>query len=173
MSENDAATPAFIIRELSSNDRNWVAHFLDEHWGSTKIVSRGEAYYGHLLPGFVAEMTGAPDDAPPAGLLTYRLDDEACEIMTIDSLQKNTGIGTALIEAVKEAAREAGCKRLWLIITNDNLDALRFLQKRGFRLTVVHSGSLAEARKLKPQIPLVGLNGIPLFDEIELAIELS
>lgn len=173
MSENDAAAPAFVIRELTNNDRNWVAHFLDEHWGSTKIVSRGEAYYGHLLPGFVAERTGVPDDAPPAGLLTYRLSDKACELMTVNSLQPNTGIGTSLVEAAKQAAREAGCKRLWLIITNDNLAALRFFQKRGFRLEAVYSGSLAEARKLKPQIPLVGLNGIPLFDEIELSFDLT
>lgn len=172
MSENEAS-PLFTIRELTANDRNWVAHFLDEHWGSTKIVSRGQAYYGHLLPGFVAEMNDAPEDAPPAGLITYRVDGINCEIMTANSTQPDTGIGTALIEAVKVAAREAGCKRLWLIITNDNLHALRFYQKRGFRLVAVHAGALIEARKLKPQIPLVGLHGIPLYDEIELELNLN
>jgi len=42
------------IRPLDVADRNWVAEFLDKHWGSTRIVTRGKAYYAHLLPGFVA-----------------------------------------------------------------------------------------------------------------------
>jgi len=168
-SENNAP---FQIRPLSPQDRNWVAHFLDEHWSSTKIVTRGQAYYAHLLPGFVAEMTDAPEDAPPAGLITYRMDAEtkSCEIMTLNSLQVNQGIGTALLESVKEVARAEGCKRMWLVTTNDNLDALRFLQKRNMRLVAVYAGALAEARKLKPQIPLVGKDSIPLHDEIELQI---
>jgi DNA-3-methyladenine glycosylase I len=164
-------TPAlFTIRALEPKDRNWVAHFLDEHWGSTKIVSRGEAYYGHLLPGFAAELTDVPDDAPAAGLITYRIDGDSCEIMTMNSLEAGMGIGTALIDAVKQMAAEQGCKRVWLIITNDNLEALQFYQKRDFRLLAVYPGALATARKLKPQIPLVGLHGIPLRDEIELEI---
>lgn len=165
--------PLFHIRPLATEDRNWVAHFLDEHWSSTKIVSRGEAYYAHLLPGFVAERPDAPDDAPPAGLITFRDDGNgAYEIMTLNSLQPEQGIGTALIESVKAVAVESGIKRLWLIITNDNLHAFRFFQKRDFRLVAVHVDALSEARKLKPQIPLAGKDGIPLHDEIELAMEL-
>ena len=158
----------FVIRPLETSDRNWVAHFLDEHWSSTKVVSRGKAYYAHLLPGFAAELTDAPEDAPAVGLLTYNIEGDDCEIITVDSLQSEMGVGTALLEAVIAVAREAGCKRVWLITTNDNLDALRFYQKRGFELVAVHRGALAEARKLKPQIPIVGKDAIPLRDEIEL-----
>ncbi len=158
----------FVIRPLETSDRNWVAHFLDEHWSSTKVVSRGKAYYAHLLPGFAAELTDAPDDAPAVGLITYNIEDENCEIITIDSLHSEMGIGTALLEAVIAVAREVGCKRVWLITTNDNIDALRFYQKRGFELVAVHRNALAEARKLKPQIPIVGKDSIPLRDEIEL-----
>ncbi|MEQ8674581.1 MAG: GNAT family N-acetyltransferase [Aggregatilineales bacterium] len=168
----DEVTSAFQIRPLNANDRNWVAHFLDKHWSSTKIVSRGQAYYAHLLPGFVAELTDAPEDAPAAGLITYRVDGTECEIMTLDSLNPNQGIGTALVAAVKEAAKEQGCKRLWLITTNDNLEALQFYQKRDFRLVAVHVNALSDARKLKPQIPLVGKHSIPLHDEIELALKI-
>lgn len=162
----------FVIRPLDTDDRNWVAHFLDEHWSSTKIVSRGRAYYAHLLPGFAAEMTNAPDDAPPAGLVTYNIEGDQCEILTLDSLQPGMGVGSALIDAVKAAASEAGCKRVWLITTNDNIEALKFFQQRDFALVAVHTGALAEARKLKPQIALVGKHSIPLRDEIELAMEL-
>ncbi|MFW5690984.1 MAG: GNAT family N-acetyltransferase [Chloroflexota bacterium] len=164
---------AFIIRPLNPKDRNWVAHFMDEHWSSTKIVARGRVYYGHLLPGFAAEMTDAPEDAPPAGLITYDIEGTDCHIVTINSLESGIGVGSALIDAVKEVALQAGCTRLWLITTNDNLDALRFYQRRGFHLVAVHRNALAQARKLKPQIPLVGHFDIPLRDEIELELPLT
>ncbi|GAB4516483.1 MAG: GNAT family N-acetyltransferase [Anaerolineae bacterium] len=162
----------FRIRPLTAADRNWVAHFMDKHWSSTKIVTRGRAFYGHLLPGFAAEMTDAPEDAPAVGLVTYNLEGKACEIVTCNSLQAGIGIGTALVEAVKEVAAEAECERLWLITTNDNMHALRFYQKRGFTLVAVYPNALAESRKLKPQIPLIGENDIPLRDEIELELKL-
>jgi GNAT superfamily N-acetyltransferase len=101
----------------------------------------------------------------------YSIDGGACEIVTIDSLIER-GIGTALVEAVTDAARAAGCGRLWLVTTNDNLPALRFYQKRRFALVAVHREAVAEARKLKPEIPLVGLDGIPIRDELELELEL-
>jgi len=167
MSDNE---PIFTIRPLVPADRNWVAHFLDEHWHSTKIVSRGVAYYAHLLPGFVAEMTNAPEDAPPAGLLTYHIDGKNCQVITLNSLQQGIGVGAKLLEMVKQVALDMGCKRLWLITTNDNLEALRFYQKRGFHLVAVYPNALAESRKLKPQIPIMGIDDIPLRDEIELEI---
>ena len=165
------APPAFTIRPLSVKDRTWVAQFLDEHWSSTKIVTRGQSYYGHLLPGFAAFKEGSKE--PDAlGLALYRVDGTACEVMTLDSLTPNEGVGSALLEAVKAAAAEQGCKRLWLITTNDNVRALRFYQKRGFHIAAVHVDALNESRRLKPQIPIIGIDGIPLRDEIELDIML-
>jgi DNA-3-methyladenine glycosylase I len=157
----------FTLRPIEKEDRNWVAQFLDEHWGSTRIVSRGQAYLAHLLPGFVA----IQDDVH-IGLVTYRLDADGCEIVTLNSLVENQGIGTALVEAVQEAAAADGVPRLWLILTNDNMQALRFYQKRGFRLVAVYPSALDDSRKIKPEIPLYGQNGIPLRDEIELEIQL-
>lgn len=158
----------YRIRALEPADRNWVAHFMDKHWGSTKIVSRGQVHYAHLLSGIAVEANDAPDDAPPVGVLTYNIEERHCQIITIDSLQPNIGIGSLMVETVKNIARENNCRRVWLTITNDNLNALRFYQKRGFELVAVHRNELANARKLKPQIALVGQNGIPLRDEIEL-----
>jgi DNA-3-methyladenine glycosylase I len=168
----EETAPVFSVRPLVVSDRNWVAHFLDSHWGSTKIVTRGKAYYAHLLPGFVAEWIDRPEDSAPIGLVIYRAEGTECEIMTIDSTYTGIGVGSALIEAVKAAAAAEGCKRLWLITTNDNLQALKFFQKRGLRLVAVYPDALAESRKLKPQIPLIGKEGIPLRDEIELDLAL-
>ena len=167
----------FTIRPLERSDREWVAHFLDERWGTTQIVSRGKAVYGHLLPGFMAERPLAdPAEDPPedeaaaenVGLITVHIGDSECEITTLDSLDESIGVGTALVEAVETWAREAGIERLWLVTTNDNLEALKFWQKRGYELVSVHRNAIADARRIKPQIPITGLNGITIRDEIEL-----
>ena len=156
---------ALKIRPLSPADRDWVAGHSVEHWGAETVVAHGALYRPAELPGFVAEM-----DGNAAGLVTFHVASDACEIITLDSLSEGRGIGTALIEAVRAAADAAGCWRLWLITTNDNLHALGFYQKRGFRLVALHPGAVDAARMLKPEIPLLGNDGIPIRDEIELEI---
>lgn len=161
----------FTVRPLERTDREWVAHFLDERWGTTQIVSRGKAVYGHLLPGFTAERPredGGKAGAIHLGLLTYNQQEKECEITTLDSLEEGEGIGTSLVESLESWAKEHGIKRLWLITTNDNLPALKFWQKRGYGLVKIHRDAIAEARRIKPQIPINGLEGIPIRDEIEL-----
>lgn len=164
----------FTIRQLTVKDRTWIAQFLDDHWASTKIVTRGKSYYGHLLPGFAAFEQGHEDDKNPIplGLVLYRIEDNQCELMALNSLRENVGIGAGLLEATKNAASEAGCKRLWLITTNDNTAAMRFYQKRGFHFAAVHVNALNESRRLKPQIPIIGTDNIPLRDEIEFEMTL-
>ena len=76
----------------------------------------------------------------------------------------------ALLNEISRLARTAGCRRIWLITTNDNLPALGFYQRRGMRLIAVYPDALADARKLKPTIPMRGLAGIPLLDELELEL---
>lgn len=181
----------FIVRPLERSDREWVAHFLDEHWGSTQIVSRGRTLYGHLLPGFVAERpmplpeeddTTLDDDETAEnpvvqmekrGLLTYNIEQQTCEILTLNSLDTGLGVGTALVEALVTAAQEAEIERIWVITTNDNLPALRFWQKRDFRMVKIYRDAVQEARRLKPQIPLVGIYDIPIYDQIELEYQLN
>jgi GNAT superfamily N-acetyltransferase len=155
------------VGSIVEDDREWVAHFLVEHWGAAMVVTRGKAHHADRLPGFLAFQ-----DRAPIGLITYRIDGAECEIVTLDSTRKGVGVGSALIEAVKDAARRAGCTRLWLITTNDNLPALRFYQKRGFLLVAVHRDAIEESRKIKPSISAIGIDGIPIRDEIELELQL-
>ena len=160
--------PNIIIYPLNINDQEWVSQFIFEHWGSNKVVSRGVVYYPHDLPGYVALYEGEK-----VGLITYNIIGASCEIVTIDSSRPSSGVGTALIKAVRNTASKLGCKRLWLITTNDNLNALRFYQKRGFVLVAVHRNALEMSRKLKPEISMIGDHGIPLRDEIELEMTLD
>jgi ribosomal protein S18 acetylase RimI-like enzyme len=154
---------AFVLRPLGAADSAWVARHIAEQWGSEIVVAHGAIYRPAELPGFVAQAEGEV-----VGLLTYRVEGDACEIVTLDSQREGWGIGAALIEAVKASARQAGCRRLWLITTNDNTHALRFYQKRGFVLAALHRDAVAASRAIKPEIPLFGLDGIPIRDEIEL-----
>ena len=153
----------FQIRPINKGDKSWVAHLLQEWWAGPKIVTRGKTHQADKLPGFIAIQ-----GSKPAGLITYDIVGDRCEIVTMNSLLEGAGIGSALIAAVKNVAAEAGCKRLWLITTNDNTAALRFWQKRGFLLVAVHRNALEQSRRLKPEIPLIGNDGIPIRDEIEL-----
>jgi len=155
----------FELRPLTPADHTWLAQFMQTHWGAETVVAHDQIYYPTQLPGFVAW-----EAEQVCGVITYQLAQPDCEIVTLDSLRPELGIGTALIDRVKEVARQAQCARVWLITTNDNLHALRFYQKRGFELVTVHRHAVARARLLKPSIPLIGHNGIPLRDEIELEL---
>ena len=75
-----------------------------------------------------------------------------------------------LIEAVRAEAKRQGCQQIRLTTTNDNIGALRFYQRRGFRLAELRPGAVDAARREKPEIPRVGDYGIPLRDEIDLTL---
>ena len=152
---------------MGNSDRGWVCRILIEHWASTRIITRDRSHQADELPVFAAI-----EDGQRVGLLTYRVELDECEIISLNGLVEGKGVGTALIEAIKRVAISAGCTRLWLITTNDNTPALRFYQKRGFVLVAIHPNALAQSRRLKPEIPEVGMDGIPLRDEIELEMRL-
>jgi len=127
------------------------------------VVGHGVVYRPHLLAGFLAT-----DAREPVGLLTYTIDGDSCKIVTIDAMVERRGVGSLLTAAVEDAARDAGCTRLWLITTNDNERALRFYRANGFELVAVHERAVARSRELKPSIPLVDEAGVPIQDEIEM-----
>jgi GNAT superfamily N-acetyltransferase len=146
-----------------AEDRLAVEAFLGEQ-GSLRVARRGELLDSLDHPTFVVWLG---DDL--VGVATYVVDGEACELLTLHARRRYVGVGTALLEAVVRAAREAGCRRLWVVTTNDNVDALRFYQRRGFRLAQLRTGAVDASREtLKPEIPRVGTHEIPLRDELEL-----
>jgi ribosomal protein S18 acetylase RimI-like enzyme len=155
----------FAFRLLNLSDHDWVAQRMIASWGAEIVVIHQTIYRPAELAGFVALA-----EKKIVGLLTYHIEGVSCEIVTLDSWSEGRGVGTGLIESVKLAAQRDGCKRLWLITTNDNMHALHFYQKRGFVISAIHVNALEKARLLKPEIPLIGLDGIPLRDEIELEI---
>ena len=156
-----------LIRPSGPEDRGWIDELMRSRYAAEILVTRGHTHLPSSLPGFIAIVQGAR-----AGLITLRFNNDDCEVISLDSLQESRGVGTALTCKALEAASSKGCRRLWLITTNDNLRALGFYQKRGFSLVAVHRNALETTRRIKPTLPLWGMDGIPLRDEIELEMEL-
>ena len=152
----------------SPNDGSRIAAILVASWGETVIVTRGVAHDASLLPALVVERGGEM-----VGVLTYEARGDEMEVVSLDAVERYVGVDSRLLAAAVELARSQGLRRLWLITTNDNLDALRFHQRRGLRIAAVHRAGVDAARHLKPSISLVGNYGIPLHDELELEMELS
>jgi GNAT superfamily N-acetyltransferase len=150
------------VRPVRDDDREWIRRLIRNRWGDDTVVANGTVYQPAKLDGVIA-MQGEE----VMGLATYRIDQGACEIVTIDALVEGHGVGRSLIEAVHELAHRAACARLWVITTNDNERARAFYDELGFRVAAVREGAVSESRKLKPSIPLVGRGGIAITDEIE------
>ena len=156
---------AVTVRPREEADRPAALAFLAEH-NSARVARRGELLEPLDHPALLAEAYGGI-----LGILTYvpGPDWEQCEVLTLHVTGQWHGVGTALIEAVEQLAAGHGCTRLWLITTNDNVDALRFYQRRGYELAAVHRRAVDDSRsRLKPEIPVAGAYGIPIRDEIEL-----
>ena len=154
------------VRPREAADQAAAEEFLARH-SSLRVARLGELIRPLDHPALVAGAAGGR----LVGMLTYvpTQDWRQCEILTLHAGEQWRGAGTALIEAAGQLARRQGCTGLWVITTNDNVDALRFYQRRGFCLVRVHRGAVDRSRaSLKPEIPPIGAYGIPLRDEIEL-----
>jgi len=155
------------VRPREPADRDAVDEFLTARH-SQRVARLGELLHPLDHPALVAE-----GDGRLAGVLTYVVSESDCEVLTFHVARQWRGVGSALLERVETVAGEAGCRRLWVITTNDNVDALRFYQRRGFRLAKLHAGAVTVSReRLKPEIPKTGEYDIPLRDELELEKEI-
>lgn len=143
--------------------------FFTAHWGNPQMVISSGVYDCSTLDGFAV----LNDEQKIIGLITYNIAENECEIISLDSLDEGKGIGTCLVTTVESLAVARNCKRLKLITTNDNLLALKFYQKRGFVLAKLFPNAVEKARQIKPKIPYVGNDGIPIRDELVLCKDLE
>jgi GNAT superfamily N-acetyltransferase len=153
-----------VVRDRSDADIPWMRALLRARWGGTTMYIHRDAIDVMALPALVA--------GEREGLATYRVMGEEAELVSLDAVQPGQGVGTRLLAALMERLRQQGLRRLWVTTTNDNLAALAFYQKRGFSLQRLRAGAIDETRRLKPVIPLIAENGIPIRDEIDLCREL-
>jgi GNAT superfamily N-acetyltransferase len=159
----DLSLNIHILPPRNESDWAWLEELWQREWGGTTMVTRGNTHHLHDLHALIAW-----EGEKPVGAITWHLNEEDAEIISLNALAEQRGMGSALIRAAEKVVKQAGKKRIWLITTNDNLDSLRFYQRRGYRMAALYPGAVDEARKKKPSIPLIGNHGIPVHDEIEL-----
>ncbi len=158
------------IEAITSDTRALATAYIISEWQSLQMVIRGEMIDCSNIDGFIVL-----DDAGQIviGLATYIFRNDACEIVSLNSERSHTGLGTALVQKIKDTAAAKGCKTLRLLTSNDNLNAIGVYQKRGFDWVGINIGAIDRAREtVKPEIPLIGENGISLHHEIEFAMKL-
>ena len=141
------------VAPFSPEDEPDVEALLDAAFAGRHQARLGEVIDVLALPGFVSR-----DGSRIVGVAMYRVEGDTAELaaFVVADHQRHAGIGTALVHAVVDATTAAGARRLWLVTMNDNVDALRFYQRRGFHLAELHAGAADAARNLKPSIPLIG-----------------
>jgi GNAT superfamily N-acetyltransferase len=157
-----------LVRPVHEGERPMVEWLTAQLWGAADVTVHDGVFYPAKLPGFIAERDGRI-----VGLVTFEVRSDVLEIVTINALVRHSGIGTMLIEAIRGEARRCRCSEIVLTTTNDNVDAIRFYQRRGFRLAALRRGAVDRSRLVKPSIPSSGEYGIPLHDEIDLSCVIS
>jgi ribosomal protein S18 acetylase RimI-like enzyme len=147
---------------VTNQNREQINTLIKDRWFTTEMVILGE-----IVDMTAVEGVAAMDGEEIVGLVTYRVKDGVFEITSLDSLREDLGIGTAMLEKVIAIAKARPCLKIIVTTTNDNIHAIRFYQQRGFDLVRLHHDSIKQARVLKPEIPMIGQNGIPIEHELE------
>ena len=156
------------IEPIQKEDQEFISDVVRDMWGEDMIVVHGDNFLTKELEGIKALIEGHI-----AGFLHYQYSKEEFEILTLASLKEGCGVGSTLVEAAENLAQHKGCHLLSVVTTNDNLHALGFYQRRGFHLAALFPGLVDQSRKIKPSIPEIGDNNIPIRDEIRLEKILS
>jgi len=156
-----------MLRKITKQDIAWIKEKFIERWDSDYVVSLGKIHKPEELDGFIV-LTGNNK----TGLVTFQVTGEELEITSADSFDEHKGIGRTLMQAVIDFAKQNSVHRIWLTTTNDNFRAMKFYQKAGLVMVKVHRNAIEKARQIKPSIPRIGKDGIPLRDEIEFEMKL-
>jgi GNAT superfamily N-acetyltransferase len=152
------------VRRVYGAERALAITRLIQEWGAP-VLAHGAAYDFEdceiWMAGSMQGLAAVSDRDRPIA-----------ELVAINAFEPWQGIGTALIDGIVQGL-DADFHTLRLTTTNDNIDALRFYQRRGFRLVALRPGAVDEARLRKPSIPATGDYGLPIRDEIDLVLSLE
>lgn len=161
---------SLTVRPLTEADRSLAGEQFTHHFGSERINSRRKWIDTRELPGLVAELVLEDGERLVAGLCVHTpcVSGQECELVGLVSLIEGVGVATRLLDEAAMRARDAGCVRIFLTTSNDNLHALGVYQRRGWTLAGLYPGSLANARREKGGVPATGPSGIEIRDDLEL-----
>jgi ribosomal protein S18 acetylase RimI-like enzyme len=155
--------PPVLVREASPADREKALELFKRDFGPAQLVAYGEAISLDNAAALVAET-----DNEIAGALAWRPFDGALHILALatDPMWQRAGVGGHLVAEAELLARRQGQPRVIVTIANDNLPALYFYQRQGYRISAILRDSIAAHTRGQQA---VGFAGIPILDEIQLA----
>jgi ribosomal protein S18 acetylase RimI-like enzyme len=153
--------PPVLVREASDLDRAAARELFQRDFGRRQIVAFDTVMDMDQMPALVAVV-----HAEPSGALAYRLLGDALHIVALatDPMWQRAGVGAYLVAEAELLARRLKLARVVVTTTNDNLPALYFYQRRGYRLTALVADSVRYHTRQEHQ----GFAGIPVRDEIRL-----
>ncbi len=131
----------------------------DEHWFGL-VVCLSTVY----TPSEVSGLALVDHHDEMAGLVTFRVDGPAGQVVTLDTIVRGRGFGRLLLEAAENTFHKRGLGRAWALMTNDNLRAAGLYLSRGYRLIRIHLDAVDRVREHKPRLPEKGYEGIPIRD---------
>ena len=145
-------------------EAQFIADTVRNNWGLPVITAARDYTLEDITGGFLWR-DGAGD---PQGLITWAIDDEHAEIVTMDAFIQGVHIGGRLLDAAEAELAGRGVRRLSITTTNDNLRALAFYVRRGYRLVRLDLDGVDRVRAVKPGVSATGNEGVPLRDMWEL-----
>ncbi|WP_019743658.1 GNAT family N-acetyltransferase [Bacillus altitudinis] len=162
LSKKCSLSEELTVTQPISKDFSWLTCFFNEHWGGTTMVSKGTTY--NVLNENI--MLAKRGDSI-VGILVYKIFKEEAEILTLEALEKYHGVGSKLLFELEQHLKTQNIHSINLITSNDNLNAIRFYQRKGYSFKNIYIGAIDKARMLKPTIPSIGNYGIHVKDELE------
>lgn len=154
--------PPVLVREGSPDDRAAALELFRRDFGPAQLIAYGEAVSLDAAEVLVAETGKAI-----AGALAWRPFDGAFHILALatDPMWQRAGVGGHLVAEAELLARRQGQPRVMVTITNDNIAALYFYQRRGYRFSAILRDSVSAHAGAQEAI---GFAGIPITDELQL-----
>ena len=154
--------PPVLTREATPGDQRSVLELFRRDFGRTSIATFGEVVPLESTAAIVADMQGEI-----SGALAWRPRENALQIVALatDPMWQRSGVGGYLVAEAEVVARRNGADRIVLATTNDNLPALYFYQRRGYRITEVVRDAWRDHAEL---VIAAGFGDIPVLDELRL-----
>jgi ribosomal protein S18 acetylase RimI-like enzyme len=158
--------PPPLVREATSADRERALDILHREFRGRQLVAGGEPVSMNEAELLVAETEGGV-----SGALAWRRRDQALHIVALatDPMWQRAGVGGYLLAEAEAMARRHGVSRVLVTMSNDNIPALYFYQRHGYRVAAVLRDAIAAQPRNRG---LTGFAGIPILDEIQLSKEL-
>lgn len=156
----------FLIRSL--DDKSELLALMMAHWGSHKMMIGLNTYDCAEIEAFGLFSAAGETLA----LASWTMRGDVGLLCALHALKSGQGAAVHLLDAVKAAAKAKGATRLLAMLTNDNLPAMAFYQKQGFRFSGLYVEAIDHYRSVIPTIIRTGHQDIPVRDALELEIGL-